>query len=64
MSAFCRQAIFASHLVDLVFFYNGEQLDWDVELAIPAGGFRADPLRNIRAAWLDDLDGTELDIDR
>ncbi len=24
-------------LADLVFFYNGEQLDWDVELAIPAG---------------------------
>jgi type VI secretion system protein ImpH len=24
-------------LADLVFFYNGEQLDWDAELAIPAG---------------------------
>jgi type VI secretion system protein ImpH len=24
-------------LADLVFFYNGEQLDWDVELAIPSG---------------------------
>jgi type VI secretion system protein ImpH len=24
-------------LADLVFFYNGEQLDWDVELALPAG---------------------------
>jgi type VI secretion system protein ImpH len=24
-------------LADFVFFYNGEQLDWDVELAIPAG---------------------------
>jgi type VI secretion system protein ImpH len=24
-------------LADLVFFYNGEQLDWDAELAIPSG---------------------------
>jgi type VI secretion system protein ImpH len=24
-------------LADLVFFYNGEQLDWDTELAIPSG---------------------------
>jgi type VI secretion system protein ImpH len=24
-------------LADLVFFYNGEQLDWDAELAIPVG---------------------------
>ncbi len=24
-------------LADLVFFYNGDQLDWDAELAIPAG---------------------------
>jgi type VI secretion system protein ImpH len=24
-------------LADLLFFYNGEQLDWEVELAIPAG---------------------------
>ena len=24
-------------LADLVFFYIGEQLDWDAELAIPAG---------------------------
>jgi type VI secretion system protein ImpH len=24
-------------LADLVFFYNGEQLDWDAELAIPTG---------------------------
>jgi type VI secretion system protein ImpH len=30
-------------LVDLVFFYNGEQLDWDVELAIPAGA--VEPIR-------------------
>jgi len=30
-------------LADLVFFYNGEQLDWDVELAIPAGA--AEPVR-------------------
>jgi type VI secretion system protein ImpH len=30
-------------LVDLVFFYNGEQLDWDVELALPAGA--ASPVR-------------------
>jgi type VI secretion system protein ImpH len=30
-------------LADLVFFYNGEQLDWDVELAIPAGA--AEPAR-------------------
>jgi type VI secretion system protein ImpH len=26
-----------------VFFYNGEQLDWDVELAIPTGA--AEPIR-------------------
>lgn len=30
-------------LTDLVFFYNGEQLDWDVELAIPSGA--AEPIR-------------------
>jgi type VI secretion system protein ImpH len=30
-------------LADLVFFYNGDQLDWDVELAIPAGA--AEPVR-------------------
>jgi type VI secretion system protein ImpH len=30
-------------LADLVFFYNGEQLDWDAELAIPAGA--AAPIR-------------------
>ena len=30
-------------LADLVFFYNGDQLDWDVELAIPAGA--AEPVQ-------------------
>ncbi len=30
-------------LADLVFFYNGEQLEYDVELAIPAGA--AEPVR-------------------
>ena len=30
-------------LADLVFFYNGEQLDWDAELAIPSGS--AAPVR-------------------
>ena len=30
-------------LTDLVFFYNGEQLDWDVELAVPTGA--AEPIR-------------------
>jgi type VI secretion system protein ImpH len=30
-------------LADLVFFYSGEQLDYDVELAIPAGS--AEPIR-------------------
>jgi len=30
-------------LADLVFFYNGEQLDWDVELAIPSGA--AEPIK-------------------
>jgi type VI secretion system protein ImpH len=30
-------------LADLVFFYNGEQLDWDTELAIPSGA--AEPIR-------------------
>ena len=30
-------------LADLVFFYNGEQLDWDVELAISAGA--VEPVR-------------------
>ena len=28
-------------LADLVFFYNGEQLDWDVELAIASGAAKA-----------------------
>jgi type VI secretion system protein ImpH len=30
-------------LADLVFLYNGDQLDWDVELAIPAGA--VEPMR-------------------
>jgi type VI secretion system protein ImpH len=30
-------------LADLVFFYNGEQLDWDAELVIPSGA--AEPIR-------------------
>ena len=30
-------------LADFVFFYNGEQLDWDAELAIPSGA--AEPIR-------------------
>lgn len=30
-------------LADLVFFYNGDQLDWDVELALPTGA--AEPTR-------------------
>ena len=30
-------------LADLVFFYIGEQLEWDVELAIPAGAI--EPVR-------------------
>jgi type VI secretion system protein ImpH len=30
-------------LADLLFFYNGEQLDWDTELAIPSGA--AEPIR-------------------
>ena len=30
-------------LADLVFFYNGEQLEWDAELAIPSGA--AEPIR-------------------
>ena len=30
-------------LADLVFFYNGEQLDWDTELAIPTGA--AEPIK-------------------
>jgi type VI secretion system protein ImpH len=30
-------------LADLVFLYNGEQLDWDTELAIPSGA--AEPVR-------------------
>ena len=30
-------------LADLIFFYNGEQLEWDVELALPAGA--AEPIR-------------------
>jgi type VI secretion system protein ImpH len=30
-------------LADLMFLYNGEQLDWDAELAIPAGA--AEPVR-------------------
>ena len=49
-------------LADLVFFYNGEQLDWDAELAIPSGA--AEPIRigKLRPARLDDLDGAELDV--
>jgi type VI secretion system protein ImpH len=30
-------------LADLVFFYNGDQLDWDAELAIPSGS--VEPIR-------------------
>ena len=49
-------------LADLVFFYNGEQLDWDVELAIPDWRCRAGSAWNVRPTWLDQLDGAELDV--
>ena len=50
-------------LADLVFFYIGDQLDWDLELAIPAGAAAARQARNVRPAGLDDLDGAELGSD-
>ena len=37
-------------LADLVFFYIGEQLEWDVELAIPAGAI--EPVRLSRFGQL------------
>jgi type VI secretion system protein ImpH len=37
-------------LADLVFFYVGEQLDWEVELAIPAGAI--EPVRLSRFGQL------------
>ena len=43
-----------------MFFYIGEQLEWDVELAIPAGAIEPVRLGAIRAARLDQLDGAEL----
>src|SRR4030088_2258367 len=43
-------------LADLVFFYNGEQLDWDVELAIPSGAALPIRLREFghrgRTTWM------------
>ena len=43
-----------------VFFYIGDQLEWEVELAIPAGAVEPTRLGAIRAARLDQLDGAEL----
>jgi type VI secretion system protein ImpH len=37
-------------LADLVFFYNGDQLDWDTELAIPSGA--VEPIRLGRCGQL------------
>jgi len=42
-SRFLPTGDLCERLADIVFFYNGEQLDWDVELAIPAGA--AEPIR-------------------
>ena len=39
-----------SQLADAVFFYLGEQLDWDVELALPAGA--VEPVRLGKAGQL------------
>jgi len=49
-------------LADLVFFYNGDQLDWEYGIGDPIGSRRADQARPLRAAWLDKLDGAELDF--
>ena len=47
-------------LADLVFFYIGEQLDWDVELAIPAGAIEPVRLSPLWPARLDELDVAQL----
>ncbi len=51
-------------LADVVFFYIGDELDWDVELAIPSGRGRTGHARAERAARLDDLGVAELDVER
>ena len=51
-------------LADAVFFYIGDELEWEVELAIPAGAVVPVRLGQMRPAWLDQLDFAELDLDR
>ena len=51
-------------LADGVFFYIGDQLDWEVELAIPAGAVEPMQTRTVRVDWLDKLDIAQLDVSR
>ena len=51
-------------IADAVFFYLGDEFDWDVELAIPAGEIAPVQARLGRPARLDELDGAELGGDR
>ena len=50
-------------LADAVFFYIGDQLEWEVELAIPAGEVVPTQLGKFGQTRLDQLDGAELDLD-
>ena len=47
-------------IADAVFLNVGEEFDWDMELAIPAGEITPGPPRQVRPARLDELDGAEL----
>ena len=61
---FLPGAPLAEQIADAVFAYVGDEYDWDMELAIPAGEVSAVRLGLRRAAWLDGLDGAELVEDR
>ena len=51
-------------LADAVFFYIGDELDWDVELAIPSGAGGARPARPRRKVGVDELGIAQLGVDR
>ena len=54
----------AREIADAIFLYVGDEYDWDMELAIPAGEITAGSARPGRAARLDELDVAELVQDR
>ena len=52
----------AKKLADAVFFYLGDELEWDVELAIPSGAIEPGQTGQERTSRMDNMDGPELDL--